>query len=633
VGAGDAFVTKLNPQGSALLFSTYLGGSGDDAGIGIAVDGSGNAYVTGFTPSADFPTKNPIQPLLPSNSGSAFVTKLSSTGSLVYSTFLGGTGSQQKFNIPLFSGKTNISFLKFDIGLDIAVDSANPPNAYIVGATGSGNLPTTIGSSQPDLDLQLDAFVIKLDPTGTVIRYSTYIGGSDIDIGFGIALDSQTNVYVTGSTFSTDFPTISGLPFPADVNNRGTCDLGLLLLCEGFVFKLSGDAADQPPLQFVNFPTTFTALPSQGGVDVPFVGNIGVGGGTPPYVVVTTQGTNPPPGLQFGSPVLSGTPTQAGLFQFFVQVTDSLGNVISKILEIDISSDPVISVIPASQDFGSVAVGSTADRSFTVQNFGGGTLAGSASTSAPFSIEAGGSYSLGPGLSQVVTVRFSPTSVVASSVDVTFTGDVGATVTVTGTVPGATPTFTLTVIKAAGSGDGTVTGGTGIDCLPDCTETFNSGTPVTLIANPAAGSSFAGFTGDADCSDGAVTMTSDRNCTATFSKIFTDDTLIAGATVIKRVQITELREAANQLLGGSGPFPFTEPTLTAGVTTVKRSNITELRTALTQAAVALAALTQAAVALGKPTPSFSTDPTIIARQTVIKAAHITELRAAVRALE
>ncbi len=258
-----------------------------------------------------------------------------------------------------------------------------------------------------------------------------------------------------------------------------------------------------------------------------------------------------------------------------------------------------------------------------MQNIGGVTLSGTATTLLPFSIESGGSYSLGPGESQVVTVRFSPTSVVASSGNVTFTGDVGDTATVTGTVPGATPTFTLTVIKAAGSGDGTVTGGTGIDCLPDCTETFNNGTVVTLIANPAAGSSFAGFTGDADCSDEVVTMTIDRNCTATFSKIFTDDPLVAGATVIKRVHITELREAANQLLGGSGPFPFTEPTLTAGVTAVKRIHITELRTALTQAAVAL----------GKPTPSFSTDPTIVVGDTEIKAAHITELRAAVRALE
>jgi len=120
-------------------------------------------------------------------------------------------------------------------------------------------------------------------------------------------------------------------------------------------------------------------------------------------------------------------------------------------------------------------------------------------------------------------------------------------------------------------------------------------------------------------------MSENRSVTATFSKTFTDDPLVAGITAIKRVHITELRQAANQLRaqGGLAAFPFTDPTVTTGVTTVKQVYITELRTALTEAAVAL----------GKSAPNFSTDSTILAGQTVSKAAHITELRDAVRALE
>ncbi len=124
-------------------------------------------------------------------------------------------------------------------------------------------------------------------------------------------------------------------------------------------------------------------------------------------------------------------------------------------------------------------------------------------------------------------------------------------------------------------------------------------------------------------------MNASKTCTATFSSsssaIFTDDSLVAGVTVIKRVHLTELRAAANGLRaqGGLGSFSFTDPNLTVGLTIVKRVHITDLRTALIQAASALA----------EPAPSFPTDPTIVAGLTVIRAAHIQELRNAVRALD
>ena len=115
-GGGDAFVTKLNPTGSALVYSTYLGGSSDDSGYGIAVDSAGNAYVTGWTDSTDFPTMNPLQAAYGGGGDDAFVTKINPTGSaLVYSTYLGGSGG--------------------DAGTGIAVDSAG--NAYVTGHTDS----------------------------------------------------------------------------------------------------------------------------------------------------------------------------------------------------------------------------------------------------------------------------------------------------------------------------------------------------------------------------------------------------------------------------------------------------------------------------------------------------------------
>jgi hypothetical protein len=191
-GGNDAFVAKLNSAGSALVYSTYLGGSGIEHGYGIAVDSAGNAYLTGLTSSTDFPIKNPLQAA--SGGGSdAFVAKLNSAGSaLVYSTYLGGSGD--------------------DFGADIAVDSAG--SAYVTGSTGSTNFPTTLGAFQPAFGGgYTDAFVAKLNPSGSAFVYSTYLGGSGSENTFGhggIAVDSAGNVYVTHDTTSSNFPTTPG---------------------------------------------------------------------------------------------------------------------------------------------------------------------------------------------------------------------------------------------------------------------------------------------------------------------------------------------------------------------------------------------------------------------------------------
>lgn len=184
--SSDAFVTKLNPAGSALVYSTYLGGSGADTGTGIAVDPPGNAYVTGYTASKDFPTLNPLQANA-AGGYDAFVTKLKADGSaLVYSTYLGGSGN--------------------DLGFAIAVDSAG--SATIAGETFSEDFP--VGDAfQPRHDGGFDAFVSRLNAAGDAAVYSSYLGGGSGDQALGVALDSSGSAYVVGITNSADFPTTS----------------------------------------------------------------------------------------------------------------------------------------------------------------------------------------------------------------------------------------------------------------------------------------------------------------------------------------------------------------------------------------------------------------------------------------
>lgn len=191
----DAFVTKFNPAGSALVYSTYLGGDLYDGGLDIAVDSTGSAYVTGQTCSAaSFPTtpgafQTSNGSVFGSDCNDAFVTKLNPTGTaLLYSTFLGG--------------RTR------DIGNAIAVDSEG--SAYVTGYTLSTNFPTTSGAFQPGAVAPYDAFVTKLNPTGSAPIYSTYLGGSHFDFGEAIAVDASFNAYVTGYSSSIDFPTTSG---------------------------------------------------------------------------------------------------------------------------------------------------------------------------------------------------------------------------------------------------------------------------------------------------------------------------------------------------------------------------------------------------------------------------------------
>jgi hypothetical protein len=214
-GSSDAFITVLNAQGSAFIYSTYLGGSGSDAATGIAVDRSGNAYVTGTTTSANFPTANPIRPAA-SGGTDSFVVKLNPAGSaMMYGTYLGGSGT--------------------DIATGIAVDNSN--NAYVSGRTNSPNFPT-ISAFQSALKGGFDVFVTKVNSAGTAFSYSTYLGGSNDETTggiwceekptcAGIAVNSSGNAYVTDVTASRDFPQVRSLQSFKGVTDAFVTELSL----------------------------------------------------------------------------------------------------------------------------------------------------------------------------------------------------------------------------------------------------------------------------------------------------------------------------------------------------------------------------------------------------------------------
>jgi hypothetical protein len=210
-GSDDGFLTKLNAQGSALVYSTYIGGSEYDQGRALAVDSAGNAYLTGITESANFPTRNPIQ-ARHAGEQDTFAVKVNAAGNaLVYSTYLGGSAN--------------------DVGHAITVDSAG--NAYITGLSNSPNFPTArpLQASYKGGEGN-DTIVFKVNSAGTALVYSTYLGGSKNDESRAIAVDSAGNATITGYTQSSDFPTAK----PLQANFAGGSN-------DAFITQLSADGS------------------------------------------------------------------------------------------------------------------------------------------------------------------------------------------------------------------------------------------------------------------------------------------------------------------------------------------------------------------------------------------------------
>ncbi|HLM58440.1 MAG TPA: SBBP repeat-containing protein [Pyrinomonadaceae bacterium] len=280
-GSVDAYLAKFNPAGNALIYSTYLGGSANDNGFGVAADSAGNAYVVGDTESTNFPTANAIQA---ANAGGrdAFVAKVNATGVFIFSTYLGGSGdidvaqavAVDSAGRPVVAGQTNstnfptanafqgangggvlqdafLTKLSADgsayvystyfggaggeIAFGVAVDSAG--NTYIAGTTASTNTLPTANALQCVRAGGQDVFVAKFNAAASALVYSTYYGGSDDDNGRMVAVDSAGNAYVTGMTFSTNFPTVAPIQ-SAFAGGSGFAG-------DAFLFKLS-DATTGP---------------------------------------------------------------------------------------------------------------------------------------------------------------------------------------------------------------------------------------------------------------------------------------------------------------------------------------------------------------------------------------------------
>ncbi len=281
-GSVNAFVAKLSAAGTSLIYATYIGGNSDDRAWGIAVDPSGNAYVTGSTTSNNFPLVSSLRSTL-GGGRDAFVLKLNSIGNiLTYSTLLGGSGS--------------------DWGYSIAVDSSG--NAYVAGDTLSSDFPVTSGAAQTTPGGQADAFVAKLTTIGAMV-FSTYLGGSAVEHAAGVAIDSSGNVYVAGGTLSTNFPTVTPIQaanaggqdaFVAKIKSTGTSlvystylggsggSAGAPEQANGIAVDGSGNAYVAGVTPSANFPVTSGALQASnsGGSDA-FVAKISAAGNALTY--------------------------------------------------------------------------------------------------------------------------------------------------------------------------------------------------------------------------------------------------------------------------------------------------------------------------------------------------------------
>ena len=387
----DAFVLKLNAAGSALVYSTFLGGFNLDDGMAIAVDGAGNAYVAGETEAVNFPTTANAFDRTINGAFDTFITKLNATGSaLVYSSYLGGTavefpsrvavdgsgnlfitGSTSSPNFPTTAGafdrtqngafdvfltkvnaagsglvfSTFLGGADFDSAGGLAIDAAG--NSYLSGGAGSFDFPTTAGAFDTSTDAN-DAFVAKFNPAGSALVFATFLGGSSSDGASSLTLDGAGNIWVTGATNSTDFPIVAGAVdstqngmadvFVSELNNAGSTLIYSTFL-GGTQTEVGSDVAvDASGGVYVtghtfslNYPTTAGAFDTVWNGDMlvfwgdGFVSKIGAVSSPPstppvpaaPALLSPANGANEPQPINFQWAVASGAAS------YTIQIDDS----------------------------------------------------------------------------------------------------------------------------------------------------------------------------------------------------------------------------------------------------------------------------------------------------------------------
>lgn len=383
-GGSDAFVAEFDPTGASLLYSTYFGGSGADEALGIALDSSGNPYVAGYTFSSNFPTQSALQSSL-SGASDAFVAEINpATSSLVFSTYLGGSASES--------------------AQSIAIDSAG--SIYVTGSTSSSSFPVTSGASQAAYGGGTDAFVTKLTPGGTQTVYSTFLGGSGLDQGNSIALDSSGDAFVTGFTQSSDLPLTNALQRVLGVTGASSC--GTTPCADAFVTELGPSGS-----------TVFSTFLGGSATD------LGQGIATDPsgaaYVTGSTSSTN--------FPVIAGAPqsTYAG--------TNQSTNVF--IAKVSPQDAPAAALSPQTLNFGNQVINhASSPQTVTLVNAGSAPLGIT-------SISATGQFSQTNDCGSVV-----PAGGGTCSIQVTFTptqtGSVTDQITITDNAAGSPQAITVT---------------------------------------------------------------------------------------------------------------------------------------------------------------------------------------------
>jgi hypothetical protein len=575
----DVFVSKFDPTGTSLVYSTYLAGSGDDLGEGIALDPSGDAYVTGWTSSPNFPTKNALQSALAgAGATNDFLAEFDPNGNLIFSTYFGGTGVDHCYSVQVDSSgiyiagdtsstdyptknpfqatklgsQTDAFLTKFTAdassvvystylggaGADsqaysVAIDSSQ--SAYLAGQTSSTSFPIKNAFQSTNPSTQgAEVFVTKFTPDGRSLVYSTYLGGSSFQSAGTIVVDSAGSAYVSGGTSSTDFPLQN--PWATKVGGSNNFD--------GFVTKFA------PSGSALIYSTLIGGTSDEfaDGLEVDSQGNAHIAG----YTMSTDFPTTPD----------AFQPTSGGSWDGFVVEFNSTGSVLLYSSYLGGSGLDVSDAIGLDSSGNAWVTGTEASTNFPVtsnafqSSYGGGnddaylanvtaaatsalavTLAGAGSgtvTSSPAGMNCGTICSETFINGTAVTLTATAAS---GSEFIGWSGACSGTSTCNVTVNSAEsltatfdpPSLPLTV-TLAGSGKGTVTSNpSGINCGTTCSASFNTGSQVTLSASPAAGSEFTGWSGACTgMSACTVTMSAAQQAAATFAP--TTFTLTANPT-------------------------------------------------------------------------------------------------------
>jgi len=522
VGGGhDVFVTKLNATGTALVYSTYIGGSSGDYGYAIAVDGSGNAYVTGSTTSTDYDvTPGAFQTTFGGGKRDVFVTKLNATGTaLVYSTYIGGSRDDKGYAIAVDGsgnayvtgytestdydvtlrafqttfggGKRDVFVTKlnatgtalvystyiggsgYDEGYGIAVDGSG--NAYVTGWTDSPDYDVTPGAFQTTKGGERNVFVTKLNAAGTALVYSTYIGGGGYDEGYAIAVDGSGNTYVTGGTISPDYDVTPGA-FQTTYGG-GLLDVFVTKVCHPTIITLTSAPGTDSQTVCVNTALTPITYNTTGATGATF-------SGLPAGVTGTFSG---------GNITISGTPTVAGTFNYTVTLTSGCGNVTATGTIIVRPNNTITLTSAAGTDNQTVCVNTPITP--IIYSTTGATRA----TFSGLPTGVTGTFSGGN-----ITISGRPKVTGTFNYTVTLTGGCGGVTTATGTII-VQPNNTITLTSAPGTDNQTVrvnraitpitysttgaTGATFSDLPAGVTGTF-SGANITISGTPTVADTF-----------------------------------------------------------------------------------------------------------------------------------------------